>query len=473
MARSGRPAGVLLLVVVLVGCGAASTGTSNGMGGAPTGSGGGGSVGGNAGTGGVSAAGGSATGGAGGATAGRGGTSGTGGATAGTGGSTPVIANAIYAAPNGSASAAGTIDNPTTLAGAVTKVSAGGTIYLRGGRYGLTSTISLSKSGSGGSPINLRSYPLDADRPVLDFTNEASGSRGLSLSGSYWHLYGIDVYNAGDNCLNVSGSDNTVEFMTFSECEDSGLQLGGGAANNVILNCDSYFNADASQGNADGFAAKLDVGSGNKFVGCRAWNNSDDGWDGYLRGADNVSTSHENCWAIDNGKLKNGSNGTGDGNGFKTGGSDDKALRHNASYVRCISAGNVHDGFDHNSNRGSVTIRSCAAHNNGNNINFSTTNIAASLTIKNTISLGANGTLNATTTDVTNNSWQNGLSATNADFASVDITLLKSARKSDGSLPDIDYLKLVPGSDLRNAGIDVGLPYNGSAPDVGPFESVE
>ena len=473
MARSGRPAGVLLLVVVLVGCGAASTGTSNGMGGAPTGSGGGGSVGGNAGTGGVSAAGGSATGGAGGATAGRGGTSGTGGATAGTGGSTPVIANAIYAAPNGSASAAGTIDNPTTLAGAVTKVSAGGTIYLRGGRYGLTSTISLSKSGSGGSPINLRSYPLDADRPVLDFTNEASGSRGLSLSGSYWHLYGIDVYNAGDNCLNVSGSDNTVEFMTFSECEDSGLQLGGGAANNVILNCDSYFNADASQGNADGFAAKLDVGSGNKFVGCRAWNNSDDGWDGYLRGADNVSTSHENCWAIDNGKLKNGSNGTGDGNGFKTGGSDDKALRHNASYVRCISAGNVHDGFDHNSNRGNVTIRNCAAHNNGNNINFSTTNIAASLTIKNTISLGANGTLNATTTDVTNNSWQNGLSATNADFASVDITLLKSARKSDGSLPDIDYLKLVPGSDLRNAGIDVGLPYNGSAPDVGPFESVE
>jgi hypothetical protein len=509
-----RPAGGLLLVVVLVGCGNASTGTSNGMGGAPAGSGGGGSGGGNAGTGGVAAAGGSATGGAGGATAGqggatggtggatagaggttagrggtsgaggatagaggttagRGGTSGTGGGTAGAGGSTTVTANAIYAAPNGSASAAGTIDNPTTLAAAVTKVTAGGTIYLRGGKYPLTSMISLSKSGSSSSPINLRAYPLDAERPVLDFTNEASGSRGLSLSGSYWHLYGIDVYNAGDNCLYVSGSNNAVEFMTFSECEDSGLQLGGGAANNVITNCDSYFNADASQGNADGFAAKLDVGSGNKFVGCRAWNNSDDGWDGYLRGADNVSTSYENCWAIDNGKLKNGSNGTGDGNGFKTGGSDDKLLRHNATYARCISAGNVHDGFDHNSNRGSVTIRNCAAHNNGNNINFSTTNIAASLTIKNTISFGNNGTLNATTTDITNNSWQNGLSATSADFASVDITLLKSARKSDGSLPDIDYFKLVPGSDLRNAGIDVGLPYNGSAPDVGPFESVE
>jgi hypothetical protein len=398
---------------------------------------------------------------------------GTGGATAGTGGSTTLASNAIYAAPNGSASAAGTLDNPTTLANAVTKVNAGGTIYLRGGQYALSSTVSLSKSGTATSKIDLLAYPLDTSRPVLDFSAQATGSRGVSLAGSYWHVYGIDLFSAGDNCMYVSGSNNTLEFLTFSECEDSGLQLGSGAANNLILNCDSYFNADASLENADGFAAKLDVGSGNKFVGCRSWNNLDDGWDGYLRGADNVSTTYENCWAIDNGKLKSGAVGAGDGNGFKSGGSDDKALRHNATYVRCIAAGNVHDGFDHNSNRGSVTIRNCAAHNNGSNINFSASNIAASLTIKNTISLGTNGELNATTKDITNNSWQDGLSATNADFVSVDTALLKSKRKSDGSLPDIDYLKLVPTSDLRNAGIDVGLPFTGSAPDLGPFESAE
>jgi hypothetical protein len=40
-------------------------------------------------------------------------------------------------------------------------------------------------------------------------------------------------------------------------------------------------------------------------------------------------------------------------------------------------------------------------------------------------------------------------------------------------LPDIDYLKLVPGSDLRNAGVDLGLPYSGSAPDLGVFESAD
>jgi hypothetical protein len=44
-------------------------------------------------------------------------------------------------------------------------------------------------------------------------------------------------------------------------------------------------------------------------------------------------------------------------------------------------------------------------------------------------------------------------------------------RKSDGSLPDIDFLKLAPTSDLINKGVEVGLPYNGSAPDMGAFET--
>lgn len=333
----------------------------------------------------------------------------------------------------------------------------------------------MAKNGTDGSLIGLKAYPHDDNRPLLDFSamQENSSNRGVRLTGNYWHIYGIDISKAGDNCMFVGGSNNTIEFSTFSECADTGLQLGNGAANNYVLNCDSYFNADSSLENADGFAAKLDVGTGNRFVGCRAWNNLDDGWDGYLRPADNVTTTYENCWAIDNGKLKDGSVGVGDGNGFKTGGSDEKDLSHHAIYTRCIATGNVHDGFDHNSNRGEVTILSSAAHNNGSNINFSSTNEAVSLTIKNTISLGTNGGLTAKNTDISNNSWQDGLSASADDFVSIDTSRLKSTRKSDGSLPDIDYLKLAAGSALRNAGVDVGLTFNGSAPDIGPFESDE
>jgi hypothetical protein len=44
-------------------------------------------------------------------------------------------------------------------------------------------------------------------------------------------------------------------------------------------------------------------------------------------------------------------------------------------------------------------------------------------------------------------------------------------RQPDGSLPSIDFLKLAPGSHLIDAGINVGLPYNGLAPDVGWFET--
>jgi hypothetical protein len=398
-------------------------------------------------------------------------TAGSGGA----GGQAPVEIDpdALYAAPDGRAGAAGTIDDPTTLPDALSRARGGGTIYVRGGTYPFGSTLDLNGNGSEGAPIVLSAYPLDEERPRLDFSSmsENSSNRGLSLSGNYWHLWGIDVFAAGDNCMFVSGSNNTVEFMTFSECADTGLQLGSGASDNLILNCDSFFNADSTLENADGFAAKLDVGSGNKFKGCRSWNNLDDGWDGYLRGADNVTTTYEDCWAIDNGKLKNGSVGAGDGNGFKTGGSDGKDLQHNASYTRCIAAGNVHDGFDHNSNRGSITIVNCAAHDNGANINFSTTNIARSLTVENTISIGTRGEQSATMTDISNNSWQDGRDATAGDFVSIDIESLKAARKPDGSLPDVDYLKLVADSDLRDAGVDLGLPYNGSAPDIGPFES--
>jgi hypothetical protein len=367
-----------------------------------------------------------------------------------------------------------TVQTVSELLSAISTAVPGTIINVKGGTYTFGSPISMNRSGQNGNLITLRAHPNDANRPKFDFSSmsESSANRGINLSGSYWHVKGIDVFKAGDNGMNISGSNNLIEFCTFSENKDSGLQIGGGGANNTILNCDSYFNADSSLENADGFAAKLDCGSGNKFIGCRAWNNLDDGWDGYLRGADNVTTYYENCWAIRNGYLKNGTIGAGDGNGFKTGGSDDKLLKHNAEFRNCVAAGNVFDGFDHNSNRGTITIYNGSAFSNGNNYNFSNTNPAASLIIKNSVSLsGTNANnLNATTTNITNNGWQNGITTNSADFVSLNIDLLLSARQADGSLPNVSFMKLVTGSDLIDAGVDVGLPFNGAAPDLGAFE---
>ena len=227
----------------------------------------------------------------------------------------------IFVASDGNDTNSGTIDYPLkSISSAVSKAQAGDTIYVRGGIYSLSFTISISKSGSQNNMYHLFAY--QNERPLLDFSSMpvSSSNRGIKLSGSYWYVKGIDVKGAGDNGMNMSGSNNIVEFCSFYENSDTGLQMGGGASNNQIINCDSYFNEDPGQGNADGFAGKLNVGTNNYFYGCRSWQNSDDGWDGYLRGADDVSTTIENCWCFANGYLKNGSRSSGNGNGYKMGG---------------------------------------------------------------------------------------------------------------------------------------------------------
>jgi hypothetical protein len=67
--------------------------------------------------------------------------------------------------------------------------------------------------------------------------------------------------------------------------------------------------------------------------------------------------------------------------------------------------------------------------------------------------------------------WQSGFSAAYADFQSIDPAGPTAPCKPDGRLPDITFMHLAAGSQLINAGVDVGLPCNGSAPDLGCFET--
>ncbi len=302
----------------------------------------------------------------------------------------------------------------------------------------------------------------------------SSGNRGIRLSGDYWYIKGIDIKGAGDNGMNISGSNNIVEFCSFFENRDTGLQLSGGGSNNQIINCDSYFNADPDNGDADGFAPKLDVGSGNYFYGCRAWQNSDDGWDGYLRPSDNVNTVVENSWCFANGYLKNGSASSGNGNGYKMGGGDDgniANLSHNFILINSLAFDNRVKGFDQNNNRGSMTIYNCAAYRNGTNYSIpGIINIGKTAAIVNSIGYASSNSL-AGHVMLQTNSWHNPFVVTNEDFLSLDTAGVRGPRKPDGSLPDINFLHLAPGSDLINGGTDVGLPFTGSAPDLGAFET--
>jgi hypothetical protein len=378
----------------------------------------------------------------------------------------PSTSATYHVAVNGDDNHAGSASAPLkTFPAAAVKAAAGDSIIVAAGAYTLSATINLTKSGTSAKPIFL--LAATEQRPILDFSSMpvASGNRGVQLSGSYWHIKGLIIKGAGDNGMNVSGDNNVLEFCDFTENRDSGCQLGGRASNNRIINCDSYYNCDPGEGNADGFSPKLDVGSGNEFTGCRSWQNSDDGWDGYLRGADNVSTRLENCWCFKNGYRKNGSESTGNGNGFKMGGSDDKTLKHNFTLIRCLAFQNRVKGFDQNNNRGSMTLYNCTAFGNGTN--YAIDGQTSTLVAVNCIAAGSGSSSLKGGTQTTDN-----LNAASSNFVSVDPAAALGARKADGSLPDITFMHLSTGSNLIDAGAVIeAVSYNGVKPDLGCFET--
>ena len=308
-------------------------------------------------------------------TAGRGGTTGAAGAagTTGTGGTTTT--GDFYVGPNGSDSNPGTMASPfKTLTAAHARVAAGGTIWLLSGTNMITPTQGLTKSGTASAHIRVQAV-AGGTRPVLDFSAQAFGNRGIEVRGDYWELRGFEIQNAGDNCIAVDGSNNTFDLLVIHGCQDTGLQITASstdatndakAANNLVLNCDSYENIDQPTNgeNADGFAAKLRIGPGNVFRGCRSWNNADDGWDFFA--SDDVVTI-DNCWAFLNGKVVSGSNSAGDGNGFKLGGAPNGAGQGGAVHIvkNSYAFDNRACGFVRNNNPEVPMLTSCGASGNG------------------------------------------------------------------------------------------------------------
>lgn len=395
-------------------------------------------------------------------------------------------ANTYYVALNGSDSYNGSsLSLPfLTITKATNLAVAGDQIYVRGGNYAYKSTITLSKSGSSSAPIRLEGY--NNERVKIDFSG--ASSRGITLSGNYWYIRGLDITKAGSNGMLISGAYNTVEFCSFYENWNSGLQLSNGAHDNRVINCDSYWNIDVNYADADGFACKMAVGNYNYFYGCRSWINVDDGWDGYLRGTDDVYTTVENCWTWGNGYLKNGTDKGyhANGQGFKMGGSDSPStLKHNFTLRNCLAFDNKANGFDQNNNMGTMLIENCTAFRNNKVIDYTSEghgiskganfNIYKALatgktcTIRNCVSIA--GPVNMTDWVVqSTNSWHNVFTVTEADFMSLDTTGVSGPRQADGSLPRINLCRLQPTSDLIDSGTKIGLDYLGAAPDLGAFE---
>lgn len=409
--------------------------------------------------------------------------------------------NVYYVAPGGSDAAAGTQAAPwASIAHAQAVAGAGDTVYFRGGTYtfthgtgGCTSgtatidAITLNKSGASGNPVRYWAYP--GERPVFDFSRITDQCRikGFDVTGSWIHLKGLEVTGVRqNNTLNheswgiwVSGSDDTFELINTHDNMGPGLfiQNGGG---NLVLNSDSHDNYDpnSSDGageNADGFGAHISAGHpGNVFRGCRAWWNSDDGFD-LINAYSSVTI--ENSWAWRNGYLPETTTASGNGNGFKAGGYGGGYVSGGVKHTvrQSVAFDNRAAGFYANHHTVADDFfndTGYANHPDFNMLGVTAGGAATGLgTLRNDIAYGGTLTSNMTGTTASNDSWNLGVTLSDAQFQSVSTSGWNAARQADGGLPTLPYLHLAAGSTLIDKGVDVGLAYSGAAPDLGAFEA--
>ncbi|HVZ89034.1 MAG TPA: right-handed parallel beta-helix repeat-containing protein, partial [Polyangia bacterium] len=456
-------------------------------------------------------------------------------------------ANTWYVAPTGSDSNAGTMAAPFASWGrAQTAAAAGDTVYFRGGTYTITSAsntcngsttatvdaIVLSKSGTAGNMINYWAYP--GETPVFDFSGITDTSKyncrhsSVRVEGDYLYLKGLELKGTlqlnSDNheswCVYVyGGSNNKFEQLNAHHNMGPGffIQEGG---NNTFLNCDSHENEDTLTSNGDGQSADgfgchptRSGDSGNVFNGCRAWWNSDDGWD-FINSA--AACTVENSWAWWQGYKPDQLSGSspvalsaGNGNGFKGGGYGDPQTNVPATPPQHVlqfdvSVGNKASGFYANHGPVNAIFYNNTSYDNGADfdmLGLSGTTVTSVGMLRNNLAFGK-----TLTSEFNNggpisdmfNSWDSSLGVTvsAADFQSTSFAApsscpatyspggtvcvpptnttafggMASARQADGSLPVLTFLHLAAGSDLIDKGTNVGFPYVGKAPDLGAFE---
>ena len=464
------------------------------------------------------------------------------------------FAAVYYVATDGSDANAGSKDKPfATLNKANFVVKAGDTVWVRGGvyelrdtvfyqRYKMTAGILLTASGeSDDNRIHYLAYP--GERPIFDGSNllvaigtdhsdgtpeGAMYTSPIVIAAKFLHLKGFEVrntpmvHNSNSGVFIHASKHIFLEQMESHHNAGPGFFANDGAADgggHIFLNCDAHDNYDPYgwQGdgeNADGFGAhyqKPGQGDTTKFIGCRAWWNSDDGFDFINQ---EFPVVMENCYAMGNGYSDYGTKSPKNGNGYgiKMGQSTLGGGRHIIKY--CVAWKNKASGFyanytgvgsywynntsyqngdrafsmastlyDADGNRIAdvAPLTGDSAHVMKNNIAFPNKLSQIGECWEKIVSQNIDHYVECAAGE--NNTWNLKLDLTEDDFLSLDDPSMTVAgkdlsavagvlgpRKADGSLPDVDFLKLKSGSRAIDKGENIGFPFAGSAPDLGAFE---
>ncbi len=404
-----------------------------------------------------------------------------------------VAQNAVYyVATNGDDKNPGTLSQPfATWQKAVDIVNPGDKIYIRGGVYQPAASaqkgVNITRDGVKGNPICLYNYP--GETPILDRGNcSYSGASVFGIfmdNADYWHVKGLTVRNLVQTSVRKNPSGFAMQYSNHNLVEQCTVHKVGYTgfyciySEDVLFkNCDAYdlydsasVGSNANGGNADGWhVSYISTGDTIELRGCRMWDISDDGIDCFW--TDGVIIV-DSCWAFRNGR------GDGGGNGYKMGPGWKNTSSVPTKFVfNCLAFDNTGVGFTPNFSS-TYPRRAIYFYNNtafrNHDQGFQDFTDAIPNVYHNNVAYSTGTPHSVKSADIhESNSWNTppGVTVSSAAFfdPDFDTTGTTGPRQPDGSLPELNFLKLKEGSELIDKGIDVGLKFEGSAPDLGAYE---
>lgn len=276
---------------------------------------------------------------------------------------TALAKGTLFASPTGSGTTC-SLASPCSIWTVISKAKSGSVVFLRGGTYAVSKTITFGNVGSAGAPIIYESYP--GESAVFDGIANPKGAKiAINVSGKFIRLRNFEVKNMPMQGFWIQGTDNVLDGLHVHHNSLSGIQVYSPydsfpyntyGSRNVIKNCIVHDNFDegtmvsgfANGGNADGIS--ISSGANNRVENNLVYHNSDDGIDAW-RSTDTYfgyNISYGNGIA------------NGNGNGIKAGGispSRGTIVEHNLVYS------NRATGIDYNTGS-SVTIINNTTWNN-------------------------------------------------------------------------------------------------------------
>ncbi len=376
-----------------------------------------------------------------------------------------------FVAPWGSDSAPGTFDEPLSSLKRVAQLAQpGDTILLRGGVYDILNQhvyIGITMNGALGAPITIKSYP--GERAIFDghkhpwhprYENDGrnlSDPNLIRVIGDHLIWEDITFRNGVGRGFYFVGYHNTLRNIESHDHHHAGIYFQG--SHNLLEYVSAHDNNSVSNGGNSGNGISLIDGAhirsthgtnaetrGNIIRYALLYRNSDDGigvwnsWDTLIE----HSISFEN-----------GIGPTGNGMGFKLGGAD----RHDIGTIARfnIAFGNVNN-FDTNGSTGVLLHNNTAwaARSTNYVLTRHSTNACANEAYNNiSYQAGSYDRIRGNCTLHEHNTWNLGI--TEPQFETLDPQ-------------SSHFMALKTTSPAIGAGVDMGFPYVGRAPDLGALQ---